>query len=75
VRRISLSVEPPVNTRVRKKYEDYLTNIAEAVDRTVPWDRSRAVLKPKAKNLPQKYHQYLDQVGEAFFRGIWKLPS
>ena len=75
VRRISLSVEPPVNTRVRKKYEDYLTNIAEAVDRTAPWDRSRAVLKPKGKNLPQKYHQYLDQVGEAFFRGIWKLPS
>ena len=72
VRHVSLSADDSVNERVRKKFSEYLSNIAEAVDVSQPWENSRAALKPKMKNLPQRYHPYLEQVGEAYFRGLWK---
>jgi transcriptional regulator with GAF, ATPase, and Fis domain/CHASE2 domain-containing sensor protein len=75
VRHISLSVDENVNERVRKKLNEYLANIANAVDVSQPWENSKAALKPKAKNLPQRYHPYLEQVAEAYFRGLWKLVS
>jgi transcriptional regulator with GAF, ATPase, and Fis domain/CHASE2 domain-containing sensor protein len=75
VRRISLSVDPAVNERVRKKFQDYLSNISEGLSPSQTWDSNRGALRPKSKNLPQKYHQYLEQVGEAFYRGVWKLKE
>ncbi len=75
VRRISLSADPSVNERVRKKFQDYLTNISEGVSPSQTWESNRGALKPKSKNLPQKYHRYLEQVGEAFYRGLWKLAE
>ncbi len=73
VRRISLSTEEGVNDRVRKKFADYLSSIGDAVVISQPWDTARSSLRPKAKNLPQRYHIFLDQVGEAFYRGVWHL--
>jgi len=73
VRRISLTTDDGVNGRVRKKFTDYLSSIADAVVISQPWETARISLRPKAKNLPQKYHIYLDQVGEAFYRGVWRL--
>ena len=75
VQRISLSADPAVNERVKKKFQDYLANIAEGLSPAQTWDANRAALRPKSKNLPQKYHRYLEQVGEAYYRGVWKLPS
>jgi len=75
VHRISLSADPAVNERVRKKFQDYLSSISEGLSRSQTWESNRGLLKPKSKNLPQKYHRYLDQVGEAFYRGVWKLPE
>jgi transcriptional regulator with GAF, ATPase, and Fis domain/CHASE2 domain-containing sensor protein len=75
VRRLSLSGDESVNNRVRKKFEDYLASIGEAIDPSRPWDENRSSLRPKSKNLPQKYHRFLDQVAEACFRGLWKSPD
>jgi transcriptional regulator with GAF, ATPase, and Fis domain/CHASE2 domain-containing sensor protein len=75
VRHISLTTDEAVNDRVRKKFEDYLASIADAVVISQPWENARASLRPKAKNLPQRYHLYLDQVGEAFYRGVWRSPG
>jgi transcriptional regulator with GAF, ATPase, and Fis domain len=75
VRRISLSADPAVNERVRKKFQDYLSNISEGLSPSQTWESNRGALKPKSKNLPQKYHRYLEQVGETFYRGVWKLPK
>ncbi len=75
VRRISLSSDPEINDRVRKKFQDYLSNIAEGLSPSQTWESNRVALKPKSKNLPQKYHRYLEQVGEAFYRGVWKMTS
>jgi hypothetical protein len=75
VLRISLSSDPAVNSRVRKRLVEYLSNIAEGIDPARPWEEARTALKPKTKNLPQKYHIFLEQVAEAHFRGLWKLPT
>lgn len=75
VRRISLSADPAVNERVRKKFQDYLSNISEGLSPSQTWESNRGALKPKSKNLPQKYHRYLEQVGEAFYRGVWKVTQ
>ena len=72
VRYISLSSNEPVNDRVRKKIQEYLANIADAVDLSQPWESIKPALKSKMKNLPQKYHPYLEQVAEAYYRRVWK---
>lgn len=74
-RYIALSQEEVVLERVRKKLSEYLSNIAEAVDCTQPWEAIKPHLKPKTKNLPQKYHPFLEQVAEAYFRRVWKLDE
>jgi DNA-binding NtrC family response regulator/CHASE2 domain-containing sensor protein len=75
VRYVSRSSEDEVNTRVRKKIQEYLSNIAEGVDTTEPWESSKPALQPKTKNLPLKYHTYLERVAEAYYRGLWKVGS
>ncbi len=72
VRHISLSSDPEVNDRVEKKLREYLSNIADVVVTTVPWEEARPALKPKTKNLPQRYHVYVEQAAERYYRGLWK---
>jgi transcriptional regulator with GAF, ATPase, and Fis domain/CHASE2 domain-containing sensor protein len=72
VRMITLTVEPAVLDRVSKRVQEYLQNLIEAVDGSQPWDISRMGLRPKMKNLPQKYHPALEAVAEAYYRGVWK---
>ncbi len=74
VSNLSLSDDVEVNTRVRKRLEEYLGNIMEGVDRSQPWETTRPTLKPKMKNLPRRYHAALEQVAEAGFRGLWNAP-
>ncbi len=73
VRLIALSADPAVLDRVRRRLEEYLENIAGAIDRSRPWEESKSALKPKTKNLPQRFHPMLEAVGEAYFRGVWNL--
>ncbi len=72
---ISLAADDSINERVRKKLLEYLANIAEAVDRSQPWDNVKPALKPKMKNLPQKYHRFLEQVAEGYYRSVWSLEE
>jgi transcriptional regulator with GAF, ATPase, and Fis domain/CHASE2 domain-containing sensor protein len=75
VRRLALSTDQAVLARVRKRLEEYLSNIAAAVDIAQPWELSRSGLKPKMKNLPQRYHEFVDRTGEAYYRGRWRLDE
>jgi sigma-54 specific flagellar transcriptional regulator A len=75
VRRVSISVDREVNDRVKKRLLDYLENLAGAIEKEKPWAQTRESLRPKTKNLPLKYHTVVDQVGEAFYRGLWRLPD
>jgi transcriptional regulator with GAF, ATPase, and Fis domain len=72
VRYLSISDQTDVNDRVQKRLAEYLENIAEGIDRSQPWETSKPLLRSKTKNLPRKYHQYLEQVAEGHFRGLWK---
>jgi transcriptional regulator with PAS, ATPase and Fis domain/CHASE2 domain-containing sensor protein len=74
VKYLALSNDPAIHERVRKRYLEYLTNIIDGLDASQPWETARLVLKSKSKNLPQRYHIYLEQCAEAHFRGIWRLP-
>jgi DNA-binding NtrC family response regulator len=69
---LSASTDEKANDRVRKRLAEYLVNIAEVVDRSQPWEQSVPLLKPKMKNLPQRYHARVEQVAEGFYRGLWK---
>jgi transcriptional regulator with GAF, ATPase, and Fis domain len=71
---LALSTDPEVTGRVRKRLLEYLQNITEGLDAGRPWNEVRQSLRPKMKNLPRKYHDCLEQVAEAGYRGVWKLP-
>jgi hypothetical protein len=75
VRHISMSTSNDVNDRVRKKVTEYLLNITIGIDRSRPWEDVRLGLKSKTKNLPQRYHLYMEQVAEAYFRALWQVPA
>jgi transcriptional regulator with GAF, ATPase, and Fis domain len=68
---LSLSSDSEVNGRVQKKLLEYLSNITEAIDRARPWEESRASLKAKMKNLPQRYHPFCEEIAEAYYRERW----
>ncbi len=72
IRHIALSVDPGVLERVGKKLDEYLDNLAQGIDRSQPWDGVRVGLRPKMKNLPQRYHPFLEAVAEGYYRGIWQ---
>lgn len=74
VQHISLSADPSINDRVRKRIVDYLANLTDAIDPDATWESVRGSLRPKTKNLPQRYHGHLESAAEAFYRGVWKLP-
>jgi transcriptional regulator with GAF, ATPase, and Fis domain len=75
VKQISLSSDDEANDRVRKKMREYLTNLTEGIDTSQPWEVAKACLKPKTKNLPQRYHPHLARVAEAYFKNLWKVDK
>jgi transcriptional regulator with GAF, ATPase, and Fis domain len=72
-RQIALSADRAAVDRAAKKLEEYLQNLTEAVDRSQPWETTRTALRPKTKNLPQRYHPYLEAVAEAYSKGLWTI--
>lgn len=75
VQHVSLSTDEEVNERVKKKMYEYLANLSDVVNNSVPWEENIPALKPKTKNLPQRYHGYVEQIAETHYRGLWKLPG
>ncbi|MFZ1517243.1 MAG: sigma 54-interacting transcriptional regulator [Ignavibacteriaceae bacterium] len=61
---ISNSEDDEVNDKVISKLETWINNIRKDVDtsRGINFNEMKIKLNSKYKNLPQKYHQYLDEV-------------
>ncbi|MDD5607596.1 MAG: hypothetical protein PHY57_03730, partial [Ignavibacterium sp.] len=61
---ISQTSDVDVNIKVKSKLETWLTNISKDVDKckSKDFDVVKSELISKYKNLPQKYHVYLDLV-------------
>jgi hypothetical protein len=51
---------------------EYLGNAVEAVNPSGSAEQVLAAARPKYKNLPQRYHPYLDELIGAYSRGEWK---
>ena len=65
---ISNSDETEVNERVRAKIQTFLKNISDPMNELPKddFDLVKKKLSSKYKNLPQKYHPYLDEVIKRF---------
>jgi transcriptional regulator with GAF, ATPase, and Fis domain/CHASE2 domain-containing sensor protein len=66
---------PAIVERAAKKVDEYLRNVFESCDRGKEIEEVKSMLSPKYKNLPQRYHFFLDQLIEAYWSGKWELPS
>ncbi|MCX6143724.1 MAG: sigma 54-interacting transcriptional regulator [Ignavibacteriales bacterium] len=58
--------------KVQKKLREYLGNVVDGVAPGQDFDASKNSLRPKYKNLPQRYHTILDEVVRAYLNGKWK---
>ncbi|MBI5021430.1 MAG: sigma 54-interacting transcriptional regulator [Ignavibacteriales bacterium] len=71
VKIISESDDQKYNDKVRNKISDYFNNAIDLVDPIVGIEENIKKSKPKYKNLPQKYHTYLDRLIEAYNLKLW----
>jgi DNA-binding NtrC family response regulator len=58
--------------KVQKKLREYLGNVVEELTPGQDFDSTKISLRPKYKNLPQRYHTILDEVVRAYLDGKWK---
>jgi transcriptional regulator with GAF, ATPase, and Fis domain len=64
-----------IRNRVRRKVNEYLANAVQYVDPAKSFDEVTALSKPKYKNLPQRYHKYLDDVIATAYKGHWRVDE
>ncbi len=62
-----------IRGRVQKKASEYLANAIQYVDASRSFDEVTTLSKPKYKNLPQRYHVYLDQLISSAYKGAWTI--
>jgi hypothetical protein len=58
--------------KVQKKLREYLGNVVDGLAPGQDFDSSKNSLRPKYKNLPQRYHTILDEVVRSYLDGKWK---
>ncbi|HEY4611498.1 MAG TPA: sigma 54-interacting transcriptional regulator [Bacteroidota bacterium] len=75
VQQIASTKHSETKSRVRRKLTEYLHNAVEGVQNGVPFEEIQPKLKPKYKNLPQRYHPVLDEVVRAYLQGKWVLDA
>ena len=70
VRDISVTDDPDTNERVKNKIETFLQNIENDVKGFTgnDFESLKSNLSSKYKNLPQRFHIYLDEVIEHFLK-------
>ncbi len=61
--------------KVRKKLREYLANVVEGISAGQDFESVRNSLRPKYKNLPQRYHTLLDEVVRSYLEGKWSLKN
>jgi DNA-binding NtrC family response regulator/CHASE2 domain-containing sensor protein len=59
--------------KIRKKVLEYLSNAVEFVEMEKPVEQILAESRPKFKNLPQRYHRYLEDILRSYNQGLWSI--
>lgn len=72
VQTIANTTNLKVHNRVEKKLIEYLQNAIKIVDHSKTIEEVILLSKPKYKNLPQKYHRYLDDIITSYYKKIWE---
>jgi DNA-binding NtrC family response regulator/CHASE2 domain-containing sensor protein len=72
---IAGTLDETARSRVAKKLSEYLQNAVEFAVPSKPPEEVRAASKPKFKNLPQRYHIFLEAIIASACRKEWKLPD
>ena len=64
ITRLSQSGDPEVKAKVESKINTYLSNLQRDINRSgiKDFEKIKPAFSSKYKNLPQKYHKYLDEV-------------
>ncbi len=70
---IALTQDAEVCERVEKKLHEYLNNAIESVEKSKSIEQAILTSKPKYKNLPQRYHPYLDEIITSAYKREWAL--
>ncbi|MGH2568183.1 MAG: sigma 54-interacting transcriptional regulator, partial [Bacteroidota bacterium] len=73
--KLSDSSQPETGVRVRKKLTEYLSNVVDGLSTGGRFEEIQPKLKPKYKNLPQRYHPLLNEIVRAYLQGKWALGS
>lgn len=63
--------DPESSEKVQKKLREYLANVVEGISAGQDFEGLRKSLRPKYKNLPQRYHTILDEVVRSYLEGKW----
>ncbi|CUU08332.1 CHASE2 domain-containing protein [Candidatus Kryptobacter tengchongensis] len=61
--------DPDVSERVKKKLIDYIKNLIENIAQCKSEDEIKSLIKQKYKNLPLRYHPYLEEFAIRFQKG------
>ena len=72
---IAATKDTTVRSRVQRKVVEYLANARQYVDPSRSLDEVQNLSKPKYKNLPQRYHRYLDEVISSAYKGQWTIDE
>ncbi|MDP2886388.1 MAG: sigma 54-interacting transcriptional regulator [Ignavibacteria bacterium] len=67
--------DPDSGEKVEKKLREYLANVIEGISAGQEIEGLRKSLRPKYKNLPQRYHTILDEVVRSYIEGKWTQRS
>jgi transcriptional regulator with GAF, ATPase, and Fis domain len=72
---VAATRDSTTRARAEKKILEYLANARQYVDPSRPFEEVQTLSKPKYKNLPQRYHRYLDELISSAYRGQWSIDE
>jgi len=72
---VAQSSDELIHKKVEKKLIEYIGNAIEHAKSSQSGEQVILASKPKYKNLPQKYHNYLDEIIASAHRGEWALKQ
>jgi len=75
VEAIAATVDEDIRSRVHKKLLEYLQNALEFMDHSKQLDEVLSLSKPKFKNLPQRYHPFLNEIIVSAYRKYWSITA
>ncbi len=70
---VALSSDEVIFKKVERKLIEYISNAIEHTKSSQSGEQVIFASKPKYKNLPQRYHNYLDEIIASAHRGDWSL--